>query len=435
MTVRIGINALYLIPGEVGGTEIYLRRLLEALHEIDQSNEYVIYVNRETDAELVPSGQNFRLVRCAVSARIRPLRIIYEQTVLPALLKRHGIAVLFNPGYTGPVATPCPTVSVFHDLQHKVHPEFFLPAHLPFWNLLLWASARKSKKIIAVSQETAADLAKYMPFAGPKISVIPHGVDTAFSAIAEKRRLRPDRIEPFLLTVSTLHPHKNLERLIEAFAVFRAQRPQYRLVVAGLRGLATARIEERVRNLHLSNSVELTGWIPRADLYSLFERAHSFIAPSLFEGFGLTEAGITTNDMLPAQVREACGSSRREQLASFIDAIVDSASSCGEIAMTSLFADALASFRAFNYEHIYLRPASQQQAQLVTEVLRALVESYADRPNLLPRRHSGGLVAGSDDALRRAVGYVAGMTDRFAVRCAASQIGWDVTKLGAFSRE
>ena len=299
MAVRIGINALYLIPGEVGGTEIYLRRLLEALHEIDQSNEYVIYVNRETDAELVPSGHNFRLVRCAVSARLRPLRIIYEQTVLPSLLKRHGIAVLFNPGYTGPVATPCPTVSVFHDLQHKVHPEFFSPAHLPFWNLLLWASARKSKKIVAVSQETAADLAKYMPFAGPKISVVPHGVDTAFSAIAEKRRLRPDRIEPFLLTVSTLYPHKNLERLIEAFAVFRAQRPQYRLVVAGLRGFATARIEESVRNLHLSNSVELTGWIPRADLYSLFERAHSFIAPSLFEGFGLTvpealAAGIPT---------------------------------------------------------------------------------------------------------------------------------------------
>ncbi len=299
MAVRIGINALYLIPGEVGGTEIYLRRLLKALYEIDQLNEYVLYVNRETDAALVPSGNNFCLVRCAVAARIRPLRVIYEQTLLPALLKRHRIAVLFNPGYTGPVAAPCPAVSVFHDLQHKVHPEFFLPAHLPFWNLLLWASARKSKTIIAVSQETAADLAEYMPFAGPKISVVPHGVDTAFSAIAEKRRLHPDRIEPFLLTVSTLHPHKNLERLIEAFAVFRAQRPQYRLVVAGLRGFATARIEERVRLLHLSNSVELTGWIPQADLYSLFERAHSFIGPSLFEGFGLTlpealAAGIPT---------------------------------------------------------------------------------------------------------------------------------------------
>ncbi|TML07645.1 MAG: HD domain-containing protein [Actinobacteria bacterium] len=145
------------------------------------------------------------------------------------------------------------------------------------------------------------------------------------------------------------------------------------------------------------------------------------------------EAGITSPDMLPASVREACGSSRREQLASFIGGVIDTASTCGAIGMSSRLADALASFRSFNYERIYLRPASQRQAQLVTEVLRALVETYADRPNLLPPRSGGGLDAGSDDALRRAVGYVAGMTDRFAVRCAVSQLGWDVTKLGAFS--
>ena len=132
-------------------------------------------------------------------------------------------------------------------------------------------------------------------------------------------------------------------------------------------------------------------------------------------------------------MREACGSSRREQLASFISAVVETASSYGVIGMTSHLADALARFRSFNYEHIYLRPASQQQARLVIEVLRALVESYADRPNLLPHGRGGGLDAGSDDAMRRAVGYVAGMTDRFAVRCAVSQLGWDAGKLQAFS--
>jgi dGTPase len=145
------------------------------------------------------------------------------------------------------------------------------------------------------------------------------------------------------------------------------------------------------------------------------------------------EAGITTPGMLPEPVREACGASRREQLASFISAVVDTASTHGVVGMTSRLADALAGFRAFNYEHIYLRPASQRQAQLVIDVLRALVESYADRPNLLPHGRGGGLIAGSDDALRCAVGYVAGMTDRFAVRCAVSQLGWDVTKLQAFS--
>jgi hypothetical protein len=162
MALRIGINALYLIPGGVGGTEIYLRQLLEALCGIDETNRYFVYVNRETDRDLVPSCGNFHLIRCAVAARHRPLRIVYEQTILPALLRKHRISVLFNPGYTGPVTAPCPAVTVFHDLQHKIHPEFFRAAHLPFWNLLLWASARTSERIIAVSPNTAADLARYI---------------------------------------------------------------------------------------------------------------------------------------------------------------------------------------------------------------------------------------------------------------------------------
>jgi len=65
--------------------------------------------------------------------------------------------------------------------------------------------------------------------------------------------------------------------------------------------------------------------------------------------------------------------------------------------------------------------------------VRALVELYADRPNVLPDRRRSAVRAGSDEALHRAVGYVAGMTDRFAVRCAVSQLGWDASKLQAFS--
>jgi dGTPase len=113
--------------------------------------------------------------------------------------------------------------------------------------------------------------------------------------------------------------------------------------------------------------------------------------------------------------------------------VIDTATTSGGIGMHSPLAETLDAFRSFNYEHIYLRPASPNQAQLVTEVVRALVELYADRPNMLPHRQAAGVRAGSHDALHRAVGYVAGMTDRFAVRCAVSQLGWDASKLQAFS--
>ncbi|HPQ16781.1 MAG TPA: hypothetical protein PLP04_16230, partial [Bryobacteraceae bacterium] len=83
MPLRIGINALYLIPGGVGGTEIYLRHLLAALAAIDREDEYTVFTNRETGPDLVPAQPNFRHAPQRVPASFRPARIIWEQTVLP----------------------------------------------------------------------------------------------------------------------------------------------------------------------------------------------------------------------------------------------------------------------------------------------------------------------------------------------------------------
>jgi dGTPase len=100
-------------------------------------------------------------------------------------------------------------------------------------------------------------------------------------------------------------------------------------------------------------------------------------------------------------------------------------------------AAALAAFRAFNYEQVYLRPASRVQAAAVIDLLHALVEHYADRPNLLPAQTehygpvvaSGGLAAGSPEALHEAVRYVSGMTDRFACRQGMMLLGWGPERL------
>ena len=88
----------------------------------------------------------------------------------------------------------------------------------------------------------------------------------------------------------------------------------------------------------------------------------------------------------------------------------------------------MAEFRRFNYDHIYLRPASRAQADAVIALLRALVEHYADRPNLLPRRPRR-VDAGSPEAFRGAVTYVGGMTDRYACRQALALLGWPRERL------
>ena len=139
-------------------------------------------------------------------------------------------------------------------------------------------------------------------------------------------------------------------------------------------------------------------------------------------------AGIVTADMLPALVRERVGTDRSPQLGTFVRAMIQATADTGRIGMIEPVAEALALFRRFNYELVYMRPASVAQADSVIALLRALVEHYADRPNLLPGAH-GGLDAGSSDALRAAVAYVGGMTDRFACRQAVALLGWDRDRL------
>ena len=150
-------------------------------------------------------------------------------------------------------------------------------------------------------------------------------------------------------------------------------------------------------------------------------------------------AGIVTAEMLPDIVVERCGRDRSGQLGTFVRAMIAATLTTGRIGMTPDIAEALASFRRFNYEHVYLRPASTRQAESVVALLRALVEHYADRPHAIPAQTAHAVLgddvpielveAGSDESLTAAVAYVAGMTDRFACERGLVELNWDPDKL------
>ena len=141
-------------------------------------------------------------------------------------------------------------------------------------------------------------------------------------------------------------------------------------------------------------------------------------------------AGIVTMQELPLMVRERCGITRSDQLNSFIAAMVEVTATTGQIGMSPHFAEALAAFRRWNYERIYLRNESRAQARQVVDLLRALVDHYAARPESMPAafRPDG---AGPVDPVRSAVMYVSGMTDRFACTQALSLLRWDPARLPA----
>lgn len=138
-------------------------------------------------------------------------------------------------------------------------------------------------------------------------------------------------------------------------------------------------------------------------------------------------SGVVGVEELPATVRERCGVSRREQLRAFIEALVRTTVSTGRVAMDHDHAEALTEFRAFNYERIYLRPASRAQAVIVDRLLRQLVEFYVDDPS---RLISAGRTLDDDaDPVHEAVAFVGGMTDRFALGLAIDHLGWQAGDL------
>ena len=123
-------------------------------------------------------------------------------------------------------------------------------------------------------------------------------------------------------------------------------------------------------------------------------------------------AGIVTPEDLPDDVAAVVGRTRKQQLGTFVTALVDCIRETGVVGMREEPAAALAALRAFDYERIYTRPASVAQAEAVVAVLRALVEHVAER-----------------EGVERAVSYVSGMTDRFAFRTAVEELGWDPARL------
>jgi len=298
--LRIGINALFMIPGGVGGSEIYMRCLVKALAAADTHNHYFLFRNAETGPDFIPAGENFFDCPQRVHATSRPARIAFEQTQLLLQIKQLKLDLIFNGGFTAPILCTIPMITVFYDLQYKVHPQYARWFDRPFWDLILPASARRSERLVTLSASAKADIERFYPWATGHIDVIPPGVEPEFRNIAIRRDASHAETK-IILTVSTLHPHKNLDNLMRAFMCFSERNGGYRLIVCGLKGFETERLLKLRKELGLENQVEFTGWISRDELHGHFENADAFIYPSRFEGFG-----IPVLEALTAGVPLAC---------------------------------------------------------------------------------------------------------------------------------
>jgi glycosyltransferase involved in cell wall biosynthesis len=290
MPMRIAVDATAL-PRRAGGAGNYILRLVDALGKLNTSDRfYVIAKHGDVDRLRSGDGRNgFEPV--AVRLRNRPHRLVWEQTMLPMLLRRLEIDLLHSPHYTMPIASRAARVVTFHDLIFFLHPEYHDRIKVLFFQQMIRRAAAAADHVITDSASTSADAARLLGMDPARLTTVHLAADVRFrrvddrsavDAVLARYRLTP----PFLLAVCTIEPRKNLIGAIRAFRMLRGKGFNGRLAIAGARGWQVGAVfEEAAREL--GDAVAFLGYVPDDELPILYSACELFLYPSFYEGFGL----------------------------------------------------------------------------------------------------------------------------------------------------
>ena len=292
--MRIGIDLLWVRPGKNGGTESYIRNLLDgfALYE-NQHNQYYLYLS-EDNAESFEKYFSYS----AFVKRVMPVkntsqfkRVIWENLHLSAYGNRDQLDLWFMPVYSRPffIGKKVPCITVIHDLQGLHYPEYFSKGRNLFFRLSWWIDCHTSAKVVTISEFCKKDILSHYKIPADKVKVIynPIIMDeeiTDFSILAEKYHIQSKQ---YFYTVSSLAKHKNLITLLKMIKLMKDEGESPKLVITGVKVNAADEIMQYIADNDLEENIVYTGFISNEDRNALYDNCKVFLFPSVFEGFGM----------------------------------------------------------------------------------------------------------------------------------------------------
>ena len=287
--MRIAIDA-HSVGNQLAGNETYAVNLIEALAAVDQSNQYTLYVTRQSAIDRFANRwPNFNVKRT-----VPHTPLVRIPVTLSAELRRNPVDVL-HVQYTAPPLAPCSVVATIHDLSFEHLPETFNRRSRAQLRLTVRRTARKAAQILTLSEFSRRDIVDTYRIAPDRVSVTPAAAPSHFKPIEDETELRKIReiygIErDYILSVSSIQPRKNLIRLIEAYSCLRGLRPEGKLpqlILVGKRGWLDNETFRAAQRHSANNDIAFTGYVAENDLSALYSGATCFVYPSFFEGFGL----------------------------------------------------------------------------------------------------------------------------------------------------
>jgi glycosyltransferase involved in cell wall biosynthesis len=288
--MKIGIDATAL-PQEPVGAGVYIINLLRALGDLNTGYELVVFLH-ENARNYLEMDETTNILQVVLPEKNPALRLVWEQIMLPKLVKRYKIDLLHSLHYTSPFLLACASVVTIHDLTFFLFPELHKLSKRLFFPSVIRASARKADALITVSENTRQDSIRLLHVPEEKIFAVQLGVDEIFHPIKDNGLRRKiyqqyQLPEKFILYVGLVEPRKNLPLLIRSFRTLVEEGFSHRLVIVGRLGWMYQEVFKQIETLGLEDRIKFTGYVPRQNLPIVYNLAELFVYPTLYEGFGL----------------------------------------------------------------------------------------------------------------------------------------------------
>lgn len=290
--LHIGINGRSLFR-QLTGVQHYALEVTRGLCELGTDDLRVsVFAGREGRGDSAPRGLPLDTSIIPADGPVRGL--IWEQTLLRRMARKAGVDVLFSPANVAPLSPPAPGVVTVHDLAFLLYPQFFSRSFSAYYRNIIPRIVKQSAALITDSESTRSDLVDLLGADPDRVVVIPLGASSAFRSKPGKAELATVREryrlpEHFFLSLSSLEPRKNLQRLVEAYCVLPDEVvEEYGLVLvgAGNRVFADPGVAATLSHVRRGR-VMAPGYVPAEDLPAIYRLSTALVFPSLYEGFGL----------------------------------------------------------------------------------------------------------------------------------------------------
>ena len=276
------------------GFGTYIRNIVNQFARTDHETQYLLIGTHAHAAQFDPLPDNFQLLEYEAAPGS-----FQTHMHLPFLLRKRGVDILHMPWFYAPAVVPSRLVLTVHDLTDVLVPPAGLPAMMQAGRLFFARRAlARADRILAVSHSTKREVSRMFDVPESKIEVVYNALDERFlreptSADADRTLERMAVTDPFVLYTGNIKPQKNLPRLIEAFAVAKAELRDHpvfsklKLLLLGDAAEEHSDLRRAVLRSRLQGEVRFLGFVPHPVLRVFYSRASAFLFPSLYEGFGL----------------------------------------------------------------------------------------------------------------------------------------------------